>query len=173
MQINFTPANYYQRSSLSASKMNFNGINQNSPKEIVKEKFALLGKMSLPTRVAFLNKVAVLADRNPDIIDESIIDVAIAFIPKKEDEAHNQFNYITELYRLAKYSHMGKDVISKINGAVIVVKPERALDSIKKGFSTTSRNVCGVCVDMNEALGYVSGPKKINNYIRLHSMEKK
>lgn len=166
MQVSFNPSNYYQRSNLSAKKMSFSGNDENSPKNVLKEKFALLDKMSLPKRVAFLNRVAILADRNPSLIDESIIDVAIAFIPKQEDEKHNQFNYITELYRLARYARMDKEIVAKIDGAVVLANPQRALDSIKKGFSTTSRNVYGVTVDINEALGYVSGTKKINNYIK-------
>ena len=104
-------------------------------------------------RANILNKVAIEVFNRPNISSPEFVELAILAMPE-EDEKYSASKYATELLRLTKYTSADNQLKAKVKDAIVKAHTSRTLEQASKGFETTHRNVCGMDVDMNKALGY-------------------
>ena len=160
MIVNFTPQNYFQKSSVMTQKTSFKGNERNFP--TTEELLAEINSLAdvEPTRRADrLNNIAIGVFNNPSVADPRLVKAAIIFIPA-EDEKFSASKYATELLRLTKYACAGKELQEEVREAIRSAKTSRTLEQAAKGFQKTHRNICGMAISMDEALGYKLGPQR-------------
>ena len=115
-------------------------------------------------KITILNGVAVPLKRYDGKIKglDALVLQAAQHTPL-EDKRHSAARYGAEVYRLANYGGgCSRKTMSAVDRILAERKTNSQFEKTRKGFQTSSTNVCGVPVTMDEALGI--GRKK--SYIR-------
>ena len=115
-------------------------------------------------KINILNGIAVPLKRQSGRIKGlDILVLEAAKHTPEEDSRHSAARYGAEVYRLANYGGgCSKKTMDNVDSILASRKTNSQFEKTRKGFQTSSTNVCGVPVSMDEALGI--GRKK--SYIR-------
>ena len=171
MFVSFNPQNY-SRANFSTQRMNFNGRIPNAKPAITEITAKILAKldemaqMEAPKRELALNDIATTIFNNRAAASDDIVRKAMILIPE-EDANYSASKYAVELKRLAKYSNVGKNLMTEVDTAIKSAKLGRSMESTVEGFKSTGCNKLGIPVKSCEAQGVVYFDSR-NKGRRLH-----
>lgn len=106
-------------------------------------------------KICILNGVAVpLKTQQGKIQGLDLLVLEAAQHTPIEDKRHSAARYGAEIYRLANYGGgCKKETMKNVDRILASKQTNPKFAQTKKGFETSSTNVCGVPVSMDEALG--------------------